>query len=252
VSPTDSAVRGGTWVRRYHSRDAAAVRLVCFPHAGGSASYYFPVSAALSPDVDVLAVQYPGRQDRHSEPCVDSVPALADAVVAHLDEWRDRPLALFGHSLGASVAFEVARRLEDTGPGPTDLFVSGRRAPSAERDERIHQRDDAGLVDAIRELAGTDPRMLDDPEVVRMILPSVRADYRAAERYRCAPDAVLRCPVHVLTGDADKHVTAAEARAWERHSSGPVTVSTYPGGHFFLNEHAAEVIGEIRRILVPG
>lgn len=118
------------WVRRYHPAPEARHRLFCLPYAGGSASYFLPVARALSPHVDVLAVQYPGRQDRRHEPCVESVEELADLLVDIVKPWADRPLSLFGHSMGASVAFELALRLEALGIVPHSLFASGRRAPA--------------------------------------------------------------------------------------------------------------------------
>src|SRR5947207_7750544 len=99
----------GLWIRRFHPAPPGTPRLVCLPHAGGSASFYFPVSRALSPAVDVLAVQYPGRQDRRHERCVDNIPELAAQVLAVLRPWLTGPTALFGHSMGASLAFELAR-----------------------------------------------------------------------------------------------------------------------------------------------
>src|SRR5688572_31092003 len=100
------------WVRRFHPADDAETQLLCLSHAGGSASYFFGVSRALAPEVDVLAVQYPGRQDRLREPCLRSIHDLADALVPAIAPLTGRPLAIFGHSLGATLGYEVARRLE--------------------------------------------------------------------------------------------------------------------------------------------
>src|SRR4051794_9909349 len=134
------------WLRRFHPAPQAAARLVCLPHAGGSASYYHPLSAALSPAVEAVAVQYPGRQDRRSEPLVDDLLVLADRLADALAD-EPGPLALFGHSMGAVLAFEVARRLEREGREIAALFVSGRRAPTAHRDEWLHRVGDAELLD---------------------------------------------------------------------------------------------------------
>ncbi|MER6569566.1 alpha/beta fold hydrolase [Streptomyces sp. NPDC001093] len=247
---TETATAAGASIRRFHPAPEAPHRLVCFPHAGGSASFYFPVSRAMSPGVDVLAVQYPGRQDRRHEPCVDSIPRLADLLVDEVRPWFDRPVTFFGHSMGASLAFELASRLEAEGLVLHGLFASGRRAPSTVRDERVHLLDDDGLIADITRLSGTDTQVLGDPEILRMILPSVRADYRAAETYRYTPGPKLRCPVFALTGDADPQVTLDEARAWSEHTSGAFTLGVFPGGHFYLNSRAAEVMAAIKNHLV--
>ncbi|MET9444915.1 alpha/beta fold hydrolase [Streptomyces sp. NPDC006610] len=235
-----------SWVRRFHPADTAGTRLVCFPHAGGSASYYFPVSQALSPAVDVLAIQYPGRQDRRTEPCLDDVGELAERATTALGPWTDRPLALFGHSLGATLAYEVALRLEAAGTGPVELFASGRRAPSRHRDGRVHLGDDDSLIDTIRQLSGTDPRALEDEELLRMVLPAIRSDYKAAETYRHRPGPPLSCPITVLTGDHDPEVTRDEAAAWSDHTTDRFSLHEFPGGHFYLNAHAATVVSLIR------
>ncbi|MDT0309690.1 alpha/beta fold hydrolase [Streptomyces sp. DSM 44917] len=239
TDPTDDASR---WVRRYHARPDAAVRLVCLPHAGGSASFFFPFSRALPADLEAVAVQYPGRQDRHAEPLIPAVPELADAVYAALLPWADRPLAFFGHSMGAILAFEVARRFErEKGLVAAALFASGRRGPTTHRDERVHERDDQGLLDELRSLSGTDSQVLGDEELLRMVLPAIRSDYRAIETYAYRPGPPLRCPVHVLTGDTDPKVTAPEAAAWSEVTTHPARVHTYPGGHFFLTTHQAAI-----------
>jgi surfactin synthase thioesterase subunit len=234
-----------TWIRRYHPAPHAPTRLVCFPHAGGSATFYFPVSRALSPSVDVLAIQYPGRQDRHTEPCIDDMATLADLVTDELGPWLDRPVTLFGHSMGATLAFEVARRLEAAGTTPLGLFASGRGAPTRQRDERTHLVTDDRLLAELRRLSGTEARMLDDQELVRMILPALRSDYRAVETYRYRSGPQLRCPVLALVGDADPKVTIDEARSWAEHTTGRFTLRVFPGGHFYLNDHAPAVLAAI-------
>lgn len=242
-------IDSAAWIRRFHPAPTAPVRLVCCPHAGGAASYFYPVSQSLAPEVEVLAVQYPGRQERRNEPPLTDAHQLADAITAALAPWDDRPLALFGHSLGATLAFEVARRLEAAGNAPLALFASGRRAPSRHREESVHLGDDEQLLAEIVKLEGTDPQMLRDRDVVRMILPAVRGDYRAAETYRGSPAATVGCPLYALTGDADPQVSEADARAWEQHTTGPAELRTFPGGHFYLNQHAGRVIALIRERL---
>ncbi|MBL7492297.1 thioesterase [Frankia sp. AgB1.9] len=230
------------WIRRFHVSEGAHVRLVCLPHAGGSAAQFFWLSKALAPHIEALAVQYPGRQDRRHEPFLSSIEELADAIFVELADWRDRPLALFGHSMGAVLAFEVARRLQDQlGQPPFRIFVSGRRAPSLKPGERFHAADDESLIAQITRLNGTDPRVLADDEMLRLSLPVIRNDYRVVEMYRCGPDVALTSPISVLIGDSDPHSTVEEARAWDRHTRGECTATVFPGGHFFLDNHRAAV-----------
>jgi surfactin synthase thioesterase subunit len=238
------------WVRRYHPAPEARVRLVCLPHAGGSATFFFPVAKALAPEVEVLAVQYPGRQDRRHETVLESVPELVERILAALRHLDDRPLALFGHSMGATLAYELALRLPSAGlPAPTHLFASGRRAPSRYRDERVHEGSDERLVAELRFLSGTSADMLADPEVLGMILPAIRGDYRAVETYRHDPGRRLDCPITILTGDEDPKVSLDEAAAWAGHTIGPSDLRVLPGGHFFLVDRAADVLGILREKL---
>ncbi|NLU76562.1 thioesterase [Streptomyces sp. HNM0575] len=233
----------GLWLRRFRQSAPDAPRLVCFPHAGGAATWFMPVAEAMAPRADVLAVQYPGRQDRRSEPPVDDVLVLAARITRVLTELEDRPTLFFGHSMGAVVAFEVARALAARGKrGPEHLYASGRRAPHSYRDDRVHERDDEGVLEEVRSLDGTDSRLLHDDEVVRMVLPAIRADYRAVETYRCPPGEPLECPVTVLTGDDDPKTTIEEAEAWREWTTGGFRMEVFRGGHFYLTEHQAGVL----------
>lgn len=247
---TEPAVGNDTWIRRFHPAPEAATRLVCFPHAGGSATFYFPVSATLSPGVEVLTVQYPGRQDRRNEPPIGDIPSLADAVFEALRPWlADRP-ALFGHSMGSIVAFEVARRMEEHGTPPRVLVASGRRAPSRYRGESVHLRDDEGVLAELRKLSGTDPRLLADEELQRMVLPAIRSDYRAIETYRHAAGAPpLSCPITVFVGDDDSQVTLEEAKAWQEHTAGAFDLHVFEGGHFYLTGRPAATIERLSEVL---
>jgi pyochelin biosynthetic protein PchC len=247
----------GTWLRRYHDAESGAVRLLCFPHAGGSASFFFPLARQLSPHAETFAVQYPGRQDRRTERPAASIAELADGVVAALadqDDGRAGPLVLFGHSLGAVVAFEVARRLE-RGPlaGPAALIVSGRRAPSRQTAETLHLHDDSGVLTQLHRLGGTEVEVLADEDLLRTILPAVRADYRALAAYAeaVAEEAAgpVACPIVAMAGVDDPVAPVDDALAWSQFTTGGFESEVFPGGHFYLSAHKERVAESIRRVL---
>jgi surfactin synthase thioesterase subunit len=246
--------RDDLWLRRYRPVRNAAARLVCFPHAGGSAPFFLPVAAAFSPDpaaaspgVDVVAVQYPGRQERRAEQPIDDLAVLADRVYDILRRQPELPLTFFGHSMGAILAFEVTRRLETDGHGPVKLFASGRRGPSTYRNETVHLRDDAGILAEVRRMNGTASSVLSDEELMRAALPALRADYKATETYMSSSEAAVSCPISVLVGDDDSKTTLDEANAWAKHTTGSFDVHVFAGGHFFLADHAAEIIKLLRQ-----
>jgi surfactin synthase thioesterase subunit len=256
LSPADDL-----WLRRYRPARNATARLVCFPHAGGSAPFYLPVSASLSPGVDVVALQYPGRQDRRAEQPIRDIALLADRIHDIIRRQPELPTTFFGHSMGAVIAFEVARRLEADGHGPVRLFASGRRAPAAYREEKSvfattpasWLRDDAGILAEVRALNGTASSVLGEDEIMRAALPALRADYQAIETYTCGPDVTVRCPISVLTGDSDPKTTLEEARAWAKHTTGAFDLQVFSGGHFFLTDHVDEIIKILdRSVHAPG
>ncbi len=223
--------------------------MVCFPHAGGSALSYGPLAKRLEADFDVLAVQYPGRQDRRREPLIDNVAELVDGLLPELLETiaSIERFSLFGHSMGSAVAFETCRRLErESGARATVLFASGRRAPSVLRTEQMHTLSDRELGDHLLSYGGTPAALLADPEMHEMILTVTRNDYRAIETYACAPDAAVECPIVALAGDRDSDATLADLEAWRAHTSGPFATRQFPGGHFFLDANGDAVAQLIR------
>jgi len=242
---------GGRWVRHFHPSATAVSRLICFPHAGGSASYYFPVSAALSPNIEVLAVQYPGRQDRRNEKNLEDIGELADRAFEAVVPWCKGPVALFGHSMGAIVAFEVARRLErNAGISLLALIVSGRRGPATHRTETVHLRGAEGVATEMRRLSGTNAVLLDDKELTEMVLPATRSDYKAIETYRYEPGPRLSCPILALAGESDPLTTKVEIEDWAQHTNGEFALEIYAGGHFYLNDRPAEIIKNISDYLI--
>ncbi|WP_078999171.1 thioesterase II family protein [Streptomyces sp. WM4235] len=238
VAPVLDRRTGSPWLRRFHPEPSSgsAPTLVFLPHAGGGAAYYHPFSAALAPCAEVLVAQYPGRQERIGEPVPGSIDAMVDGLLEALRPWRERPLVLFGHSMGALIAYELTRRLENAGTAPRGVILSGRRSPLIERSEGVDPRDDDALIALVSELAGTDARLLANPDFRELILPALRGDYHAVETHRHVPGPVLRAPMSVLTGESDPRVGVSEAMAWRELTTGAFTFRGFPGGHFYLNE----------------
>ncbi|MGV9282804.1 thioesterase II family protein [Streptomyces sp. NPDC003730] len=244
----------GHWIRRMGATGPGDVRLVCFPHAGGAVTSFAGLARALAPDIEVLGVQYPGRQDRHREQPVEEIGRMAEAVGEELGTLLadGRPCAFLGHSIGALVAFEAAQWLRGARSSKdlTHLFASGRAAPSAgPRPGDLLSRDDE-LLTELHRLGGVGEEILNDPEMISMIMPVVRADYRALASYRMTPGASLDCPVTVLTGEADPIVSPREAARWEELTSAGSRLHVFPGGHFYLQDQVPRVAAVVREALL--
>ncbi|MFD5634294.1 thioesterase II family protein [Streptomyces sp. NPDC127077] len=245
------------WFRRFTTAAGNGPRLVCFPHAGGSATAYAPLARALPADFDVVAVQYPGRQERYAEAPFTALGPLVEAVAGELARELaadpGRPYALFGHSMGALVAFETARLLIGGElPCPQRLFLSGRGGPEVGAGVRRDLYDDAELLAEVRGLGGTDRSMLDDPGILEMVLPALRADYRAVGTYRWPGGEPLDVPVTALIGDSDPVVPVETAQTWRRHTSGEFAFKVFPGGHFYLVDQVGPVAAAVAEGLLAG
>jgi surfactin synthase thioesterase subunit len=239
----------GQWFRRFGDPEPDALKLICFPHAGGAASAYQQLYRRLRPHVEVLAVQYPGRQDRRLETPVADIGELAAVIAGKLaDGETAAPFAFFGHSMGALVAYETARLLEERGvPAPRRLFLSARGAPGPRRSPHDVLPDDEAILAAVRRLGGTGVALLDDPEVVAMVLPALRADYAALAAYSWTPREPLHMPVSVLCGDADPVVSVEEASGWRAFTRAETEVRVFPGGHFYVDQRLDDVAEVVLR-----
>jgi len=253
MSSSDS----NAWFKVFRARPEAALRLFCFPFAGGGASVYRLWPESLPEWVEVCGVQPPGRESRWREAPFRRMEPLADAAAAAIGSRLDRPFAFFGHSMGGALAYEVTRRLVASGNGdgarrlPLHLFVSGRRAPGlADDEEPIHALPRDEFIDAIRGYSGTPEEVLQNRELMELVEPLLRADFEVSETYSPQPvREPLDVPVTALGGVGDEDVSEEHLEAWRNETRGPFRKQMFDGGHFFLNERSADVLAVVRREL---
>ncbi|MDQ0389046.1 pyochelin biosynthetic protein PchC [Streptomyces sp. DSM 42143] len=245
-----------SWIRQWNGGSAARLTLICLPHAGGSAGFYRPWAALMPPEVELVGIQYPAREDRFDDPASadmgELVTAVADAVLPLLD----RPYALFGHSMGSAVAWELAHELDRReAPGPRRLFASGRAAPGTAVTGQLHRQDDDVLCAELGRLGGTSREVLDDPGLRSLILAAVRHDYRIIETHRPQDRPPLSCPIHVLTGAADPELGEERSRdragGWADLTTARTEVRVFPGDHFYLTPRRREVVATVLRRMDP-
>ncbi|MFD7845763.1 thioesterase II family protein [Nocardia sp. NPDC059764] len=230
---------GTTWLRELRPDPAPETVLVCFPPGGGSVGAYRQLARRFGAGTAVFGVQYPGRQDRLGDPPVPALTELAGHAATDLLAWpKDVRLAIFGHSMGATVAYETARRVEAGGREVTHLFVSGRPAPVHEEAGRLHEGPDEGLIAELERLSN-DPasvRILrDEPGLADLVLPAVRTDYRAVETYRHQTGAPLRTPITALISSSDPTTSTDQAGQWRDFTTADFDLATFEGGHFYLD-----------------
>ena len=245
-------VRRNAWILGARPQQLARRRLFCVPYAGGAASAYRGWSEMLPADVEVCPVQLPGRGSRFREApfrkVSDLVPALAEGLLPLLDV----PFALFGHSMGALVAFELARELRRRGAAaPVLLALSGHQAPTRPESEPpfSHLPDAQFLEEVRRRYDGIPPEVLAEKELLQILLPVLRADIQVLETYTYAKEPPLDCPISCLGGEDDPHVSRADLEAWGAETCGPLRVHTFAGGHFFVESARAEVLQALRHDL---
>ncbi|MFI2783903.1 thioesterase II family protein [Streptomyces sp. ALB3] len=238
------------WFRTHRRNGRLRARLVCFPHAGGTAALFHDWPGRIPADVEVLATQYPGRQERIAEPCIEDMTELADRITDALEPRvtgdRRLPLVLFGHSLGSAVAYEVARRLDERhGVVPDRVIVSGRGAPHAGRGGTLHTLDDDRLIASARRLGDLASSAYDHPDLRPLLLPSLRSDFRLIESYRPRDPVPLRAPVTAVGGDRDPGCRVAELESWSALTTGGFESRVFPGDHFYLVPAEAELLSLI-------
>ncbi|MBP9713769.1 MAG: thioesterase [Sterolibacterium sp.] len=235
---------------------ARRVRLYCFPYSGGNAAAFVPWQREIDPAIELCAVQLPGRGSRFREPPCTSFAALIQALGEMLQTRQAQsplPFAFFGHSLGSLVAFELARHCRRQQlPMPVHLIISGCNAPPLrEKSKRLHELPDAELIEKLRDYNGTPREILDNQELMRLLLPVVRADFALGADYHYAEEIPLAIPLTACSGRQDLHVQPEDLRGWQKHTHAAYQERWFEGDHFYINDERPQLLESLAEVLRP-
>jgi len=227
-----------SWISFRKLSSGARLRLFCFPYAGAGALIFRTWSDGLPADVEVCPVQLPGRGTRLLERPFTQLAPLVEALAQALAPLLDKPFAFFGHSLGALISFELARRIRGQyGVHPVRLFVSAGRAPQIpNRDPRVHTLPEKEFLAELSRLKGTPNELLDHKELMEIMLPLLRADFAMYETYEYSTEPPLNCPISAFGGLQDRGVNDSDLDAWRDQTSVSFSLRMFPGDHFFLKQ----------------
>ncbi|WP_158806275.1 MULTISPECIES: thioesterase II family protein [Streptomyces] len=242
------ATRAHGWIVGARRPAAPSVRLFCLPYAGGGASAYAAWPALFPDDIDVCPVELPGRLTRWSENAFAQAEPLVQALATALEGELDVPYALFGHSMGALLAFELARALRGRGAAePRVLFVSGGPAPQLPRRlPLIHDQPDDVVVARLRDLGAVPEDVYAEPELLELLMPTIRADFSVVETYTHRPEPPLGCPVVAFAGTQDREVPPDQVAPWHEQTTGGFTRHVLPGDHFFVHSARTALVDTVR------
>lgn len=243
------------WFTLLNKSASSAGNLFVFHYAGGNSNIYRNLVSRLRVNLDVFAVDLPGRARRFNEPLIGDLGQVADeaekALRSHISHFDTKPLFLFGHSIGAKVAYEVAQRLAaNTDRFPHHLIVSGSGAPHVARTRPpMHDLPQAAFIEELRRYGGTPEQLLADDELLDMLIPMLRSDFKLAETYKYKPWTPMACGITAFGGEADETVPLDAVQAWASHTSGQFEMKTFPSGHFFLHAEEASLAAALDETL---
>ncbi len=239
------------WLASSRRSPLEKITLFCFPYAGGSANIYRNWADTMPVSVNVCPVHLPGRGSRMREQSYTSLAALVNDLAVHLLPFMEKPFAFFGHSMGAMISFELARKLRrEHGLSPVQLFISGRRAPQIpDTDPITYNLPEKEFIEELLRLKGTPTEVLEHPELMQLLLPLLRTDFQICQTYRYQPDTPLECPMMVFGGLDDVGVSREVLEPWEELTSGAFSLRMLPGDHFFVHTSEGVILQAVARQL---
>jgi medium-chain acyl-[acyl-carrier-protein] hydrolase len=232
------------WLILPKPNPAASMRLFCLPYAGGSPLIFQNWPASLPSNIEVCAIQLPGRGMRLSEPPFTKLESLIESLAPVLRPFLDKPFAFFGHSMGGMISFELARALRlRFGLEPACLFIAGRQAPPIQdRTAARYDLPEPEFLEQVRCLNGTPPEILAQPELMRLLVPLLRADFELCQTYVYKPGPPVDCPMFIFGGVKDAEVSQEELEGWRPHTTGAFSLRMLPGDHFFIQSAQAQLL----------
>lgn len=236
------------WLRNFGQVSAGNTILVCFPHAGGSASFYRGLANHLSEQLQVLAIQYPGHETRLSEPCIGTMELLVEQISAVLNQLPQDNFSFFGHSMGAFIAYEVAVRLNNT-KKVKHLFLSAQCAPHRQRNTPLLQTEEE-LWQELTRLSSNTSSLLDRSVFKEIFFPALRNDYKLIYDYQNDQPLITSIPITVLLAEDDPEASLDEVMAWQELTSSAFTVKSFKGNHFYITDQLASVAAVITQPLI--
>lgn len=250
---TNELPSANSWLAFRRTNDRARLRLFCFPYAGGGIHTFRGWLETLGPNVDVCPIQLPGRESRLREPPLESIREMVAQISAVVAQFLELPTVFLGHSMGAVVAFEVVRELRRRGlPLPKAMIVSGSKAPQQlPVDHPIHGLPDEEFLQKVRQYNGIPQQVLQSDELIGLMLPALKADFRAFETYSYLAEEPLAIPISAYGGLRDAGIARSDLEAWNEQSTHPVIVRMFPGDHFFINQQRQLYLQMLGRELLP-
>lgn len=239
----NGALLANRWLVSFRAVAAPRLRILCLPFAGGGANVYRPWADLVPQDVELLAARLPGRETRIAEKPATDISIIVDGLLDDLRDRADCPLALFGHSMGAGIAYDVAHRLTELGKMPAAIMVTGRPAPFLPRRRAlVSTLPEPEFIEELKRMGGTPTEVFEHRELLDLVLPVVRADFQLSETLSRPLLRRFDCPLIAAAGEKDEDAPVQEVEAWRELAGSRFTFRVFPGGHFFIQDHRRQLV----------